>query len=169
MKKTAFVWIVFLLMHAATIQAQSLSVQDHSSLADLVKRWNLYTDAPSLAKLPDYMALWTGKSPVLTNPFGKFTGLDAIQTWQKGYNVPNGPAFGKRHVSDNIVAEATGKDMATVSFYLFLYEVNEIPAVFATSASTVTAVKENGVWKIQTYTIALDPGFGKLMEKMKKG
>ncbi len=165
-----FIFVSLLLLASlGNAQAQSLTVQDKLSLIELVNRWNLYTDAPTLAKLPDYMALWASKSTVLTNPFGKFEGVDAIQTWQKGYNVPNGPAFGKRHVSENIVAEATGKDAATVSFYLFLYEVNEIPAVFATSASTVTAIKENGIWKIQTYTIALDPGFGRLMEKMKKG
>ncbi len=169
MKNAPFVMAALLLLGSFTTQAQSLPVQDKISLVELVTRWNHYTDAPNLAKLTEYMALWTSKSPVLTNPFGKFEGTAAIQTWQKGYNVAGGPAFGKRHLSENIVSEATGKDAATISFYLFLYEVNEIPAVFATSASTITAVKENGVWKIQTYTITLDPGFGKLMEKMKKG
>lgn len=158
-----------LLLSGFVAKAQSLTTQDKVGLAELVSQWNLYTDAPNLSKLPDYMALWAINAPVLTNPFGKFEGKAAIEKWQKGYNVTGGPAFGKRHISTNIVSESTGKNTATVSFNLFLYEVNEIPAVFATSSTTMTAVKEAGGWKIQTYTIALDPGFGKMMAKQKEG
>jgi hypothetical protein len=51
---------------------------------------------------------------------------------------------------------------------LYLSEVNEIPYLAATARNKVVALKENGVWKIQSYILVLDAGFTKAMEKAKK-
>ena len=160
---------VLMLLGLFYAKAQSLTTGDKIELSELVCKWDIYTDAPNLANLDDYMNLWSKDNPVLTNPFGSFKGTDAIKKWQQGYNVAGGPAFGKRHTSLNIVSNATGKNQAEVTFYLYLSEVNEIPFLAATSQTKVAAVKENGAWKIQSYTISLDPGFMKAMEKMKAG
>lgn len=151
------------------LKAQNLTASDKIELSELAAKWNLYTDAPNLVNLSDYMALWTANNPVLTNPFGTFTGTEAIKKWQEGYNVPGGPAFGKRHSSLNIASMTTAKNEAEVWFDLYLSEVNEIPFLVATARGKMTAVKEGNSWKIKTYTIAIDPGFMKAMEKAKSG
>lgn len=160
--------IGLMLLGVAQVKAQSLTPADKIELSELVARWNLYTDTPNLAQLNEYMALWSTGNPVLKNPFGTFTGTAAIKKWQQGYNVSGGPAFGKRHSSQNVVSNGSTKNQADVLFDLYLSEVNEIPFLAATARGSVKAVKEGGAWKIQGYDIStLDPGFGKLMEKMK--
>jgi len=104
---------------------------------------------------------------VLTNPFGTFKGKEAIKKWQQGYNGQGGPAFGKRHSSVNIVSTGITKTQAEITFDLYLSEVNDIPFLAASARNSIVGLKENGVWKIQTYTLVLDPGFMKAMEKAK--
>ena len=71
------------LMGFANLKAQSLTTTDKIDLSELVSKWNLYTDAPNLANLDDYMSLWSSNNPVLTNPFGTFKGTEAIKKWQQ--------------------------------------------------------------------------------------
>ncbi len=151
------------------VKAQTVSLSDKVELSELVSKWNLFTDTPNLTALDDYMNLWSLNNPVLTNPFGTFKGYEAIKKWQQGYNVSGGPAFGKRHSSVNIASKSIGKNIAEVTFDLYLSEVNEIPYLAATARNKMVALKENGIWKIQSYTISLDSGFMKAMEKAKKG
>jgi SnoaL-like domain len=167
-KAKSFLIALLVLVGFGSLKAQTLTVNDKIELSELVSKWNLYTDTQNLANLDYYMNLWTANSPVLTNPFGTFKGLEAIKKWQQGYNVTGGPAFGKRHSSVNIVSQGKGKNVAEIDFDLYLSEVNEIPYLAATARNKVVALKENGVWKIQSYILVLDAGFTKAMEKAKK-
>ena len=167
-KVKVIVLSAFVLFGFKNLKAQTLTNADKSELSELVCKWDLYTDNPNLESLNDYIMLWSNEDPVLTNPFGTFKGIDAIRKWQQGYNVPGGPAFGKRHAALNIVSKSTGGNEAEVNFDLYLSEVQEIPFLAATSRNKVKAVKRDGIWKIKSYTIVLDAGFMKAMEKMKK-
>ena len=144
---------------------ESKNVADKIELAELVSKWNLYTDEENFIHLEDYLDLWSKKNPVLINPFGTFSGIEEIKKWQQGYNVAGGPAFGRRHTSVNVVSKIKSENEADIFFDFYLNEVNEIPYLVATARNKIVAIKEDGIWKIQSYTFALDPGFMKAMEK----
>jgi hypothetical protein len=117
------------------------------------------------ANISAFMNLWTTKS-TFENPFGKFDGKDAIQQFVTNY--VSGFAKGKRHQSSNITISGSGNN-ATVVEDLNVVEVNEIPFIAATVRLNASLVKESGTWKFVTVKLAIDPGFQKLQEKMKKG
>jgi hypothetical protein len=157
----------FMLLGFTNMKAQQLTPNDKIELSELVNKWALFTDAPNLVNLTEYMNLWSTNNPVLTNPFGTFNGIDAIKKWQQSYNVQGGPAYGKRHSNLNIISVSTGKNLAEITFDLYLNEVNDIPTLVATGRTKVVAVKENGIWKIQSYIISVDAGLMKALEKAK--
>ena len=161
-KVKSLLFIAFMLLGFANSKAQSLKADDQLAIQNLVSQWNQLQDDGNVAA---FMPLWTGNA-VFTNPFGKFEGKEAIQKFVEGY--VSGFAKGKRHQSPNITIAGNGKT-ATVVEDLNVVEVNEIPFIAATVRLNASLVKENGTWKFTAVTLAIDPGFMKLQEKMKKG
>jgi ketosteroid isomerase-like protein len=144
------------------LKAQTSKADDQLAIQNAVSQWNQLQDD---ANVNAFMSLWTAKS-TFENPFGKFEGKDAIQQFVTNY--VSGFAKGKRHQSSNITVSGSGNN-ATVVEDLNVVEVNEIPFIVATVRLNATLVKENGAWKFVSVKLAIDPGFQKLQEKMKKG
>jgi ketosteroid isomerase-like protein len=163
MTKVKFVLLAaFMLLGLANVKAQSLKVDDQLAIQNLVSQWNQLQDD---ANVSAFMNLWTTNS-TFENPFGKFEGQDSIKQFVEGYVT--GFAKGKRHQSSNITISGSGKE-ATVIEDLNVVEINEIPFIVATVRLNAILVKEDGAWKFKTVKLAIDPGFNKLMEKMKTG
>jgi ketosteroid isomerase-like protein len=161
-KVKTILFATLMLMGVANTKAQTLKADDQVAIQNAISQWNQLQDD---ANVTAFMNLWTAKS-VFENPFGKFEGKDAIKQFVDGYVA--GFAKGKRHQSSNITISGSGSN-ATVVEDLNVVEVNEIPFIAATVRLNATLVKENGMWKFVTVKLAIDPGFQKLQEKMKKG
>lgn len=161
-KVKSFLAAAIMLLGMSNAKAQTLKADDQFAIQNLVSQWNQFQDD---GNVPAFMQLWTSDA-VFTNPFGKFEGKDAIQKFTEGY--VSGFAKGKRHQGTNITISGSGNS-ASVIEDLNVVEVNEIPFIAATVRYTASLTKEKGVWKFKTVTLAIDPGFMKLQEKMKKG
>jgi ketosteroid isomerase-like protein len=151
-----------MLIGFANAKAQTLKADDQLAIQNTISQWNQLQDD---ANLPAFMNLWVKESN-FSNPFGTFTGKDAIQQFVNNY--VSGFAKGKRHQSSNITISGTGNS-ATVVEDLNVVEINEIPFIAATVRLTASLVKENGTWKFKEVKLTIDLGFEKLQEKMKKG
>jgi ketosteroid isomerase-like protein len=161
-KVKSILFAVLMLMGVANAKAQTLKADDQLAIQNAISQWNQLQDD---ANVTAFMNLWTAKS-IFENPFGKFEGKDAIKQFVDGYVA--GFAKGKRHQSTNITISGSGSN-ATVVEDLNVVEVNEIPFIVATVRLNTSLIKENGIWKFATVKLAIDPGFQKLQEKMKKG
>jgi ketosteroid isomerase-like protein len=154
--------IVGMMMGLIQIQAQNLKIDDQLAIQQVVVQWNQLQDD---GNINDFMKLWASDA-TFTNPFGTFTGQDGIRKFVDGYVA--GFAKGKRHLSTNVSIKGSSNEATAVEDMMVL-EVTEIPYLVATIRNNMILVKQNGSWKVKDVKLAIDPGFNKLMEKMKAG
>lgn len=155
------IFAALLILGFANAKAQ-MKADDQLAIGNLVSQWNQLQDD---ANITAFMQLWTADAS-FSNPFGKFDGKANVQKFVEGYVA--GFAKGKRHQGTNITISGNATTASVVED-LNVVEVNEIPFIAATVRFTATLVKEKAGWKFKTVNLAIDPGFAKLQEKMKKG
>jgi ketosteroid isomerase-like protein len=152
----------FMLFGFASLHAQTLKADDQLAIQNALSQWNQLQDDGNVS---GFMNLWTSDA-VFENPFGKFSGKDGIKQFVDGY--VSGFGKGKRHQRSNVTISGSGEN-TTVVEDMNVVEVNEIPYIAATVRLNAMLVKEGGQWKFKSVKLVIDPGFNKLMEKMKSG
>jgi ketosteroid isomerase-like protein len=161
-KVKSIVAAAFMLIGALNLKAQTPKTDDYIAIENALSQWNQLQDDGNVTT---FMTLWTSTA-TFANPFGTFSGKENIQKFVEGYVTGFGK--GKRHQKSNVTITGNG-NTATVIEDLNVVEVNEIPFIAATVRLNAILVKENGAWKFKEVKLAIDPGFTKLMDKMKAG
>ncbi|MBC7936576.1 MAG: nuclear transport factor 2 family protein [Rhizobacter sp.] len=147
----------------------ALTSEDVLNIYNLVTAYCITTDN---ADVDGFMNCWV--------PADEFEGYDSgafgnMKTWQelKDFEThhvgPGGDANGKRHQSTNVHIEVISDDQVLTTNDMLVFEVAEIPHLVATGRYINSkVVKTNAGWKFKRRELIIDPGFFKLMEKLKQ-
>ncbi len=144
-----------------------ITATDFAEIQNLVAHYCITTDN---ADADGFMALWVEPQEFGgydSGAFGKIDTWQAMLEFERHHVGPGGMANGKRHQSTNVLIEPISSTEALVTHDMLVLEVAEIAHLVATGRyNKSVVVKTSKGWKFKRRTLALDPGFFKLMEKM---
>ncbi len=142
-----------------------LAAEDRLQIHDLCARYYISTDE---ADVDGFMECWVEDDDILfESDFGTFRGRGEIRTFEDDH-VNRGMAIGKRHLLGNVsIREGEDANTALVTSYMVVMEVADVPHVVATAIYRDSkVVRTPAGWRFRQRTMAVDPGFGKLMAQV---
>ena len=140
-----------------------LTTEDRLAIHELCARYYLTTDE---ADVDGFMDCWADHDDIrFESVFGTFEGRAGIRAFEDEH-VHRGMAVGKRHLLSNVVARPGEDDnTATVTSYMTVLDVVNIPHIVATAIYRDSkVVRTDDGWKFVYRHMDVDPGFQKLMD-----
>jgi hypothetical protein len=157
-------------LKGSAVSVALITSADFAEIQNLVTRYCITTDD---ADADAFMALWVDPPDFGgydSGAFGKMDTWQAMYEFEKHHVGPGGMANGKRHQSTNIVIEPMSATEVHVTNDMLVFEVAQVPYLMATGRYNKSiVVKTAKGWKFKRRTLAIDPGFFKLMEKQNTG
>jgi SnoaL-like domain len=141
-----------------------LTAVDYAEIQNLVALYCVTTDN---ADADAFMQTWVEPAEFGgydSGAFGKLDNWQQMHEFEKHHVGPGGMANGKRHLSVNLLIEPVSANEALVTNDLLVMEVADVPRVIATGRYNKSVVVRTAKgWRFKRRTLAVDPGFFKLM------
>jgi Ca2+-binding RTX toxin-like protein len=135
--------------------AETLSAEDQLAIAELMSTYDIAIDNGDLNGTVNSFTT-DGEINAATGSGQGTTGLTQFhqQLFDSGFDD------GARHLTGNVTLEGDSESGTATGFsYLIVFQGDEEPGVTATATQTDTFRRENGVWKIASRQLDVDPGY----------
>jgi Ca2+-binding RTX toxin-like protein len=135
--------------------ADALSAEDQLAIAELMSTYDIAIDNGDLKGTVNSFTT-DGEINAVSGSGQGTKGLTQFhqQLFDSGFDD------GARHLTGNVTLEGDSESGTATGFsYLIVFQGDEEPGVTATATQTDTFRRENGVWKIASRQLDVDPGY----------
>jgi 3-phenylpropionate/cinnamic acid dioxygenase small subunit len=164
--RLASVFVLALATATAPLTAAAEPVTDpaiRAGIEEIVARMNQDLDAEDYEA---YIAVWDAGATFEATGQETITGADGVLGYLRK-NQELGYITGKRHAVTNLSLRHEG-DIVRATYYLAVYEREQVPALIATAVITDDFAQVDGEWRIVRHVTSIDPAMFNAMAAMQR-